>query len=133
MFYFKILGICFGLVAALKPIYVHVLPQNDQKLIAGAYTKKRPWWVVPVGIVGLLLVAVTWYMELTTDLTYSLVISILFSLTAIKAVLFVFNYEKFQQWVEALNSKEKSKSILFIDLAVALFGIAIVLFSIFLL
>lgn len=85
MNYFQILGIGFGLIAFLKPFYMHVIPWDENKFIAKAYSEKRPGWIIPVAVLGLLLVGFTWYKELTTDIRYSLIITIMFSLTAIKA------------------------------------------------
>lgn len=130
MNYFKILGIVFGLMALLKPIYMHLLPWDENKFIAKAYTKKRPKWIVPVAIFGLALVAFTWYKELTTQIEYSYIISILFSLTAIKALFFIMDYEKFQKWVSGMLSQNHGKKIIVIDILVGIFGLAVIILSI---
>jgi len=130
MNYFKILGIIFGLVAMLKPFYMHILPWDENKYIAKAYAKKRPKWIVPVAIAGLLLVAFTWYKELTTDIAYSLVITIIFSLTAIKALLFIFDYEKFQKWIAGMLAEKEGKKIVVVDIIAGIFGAIVVVASI---
>lgn len=130
MNYFKILGIVFGLMALLKPFYMHLLPWDENKFIAKAYTKKRPKWIVPVAIFGLALVAFTWYKELTTQIEYSYIISILFSLTAIKALFFIMDYEKFQKWVSGMLSQNHGKKIIVIDILVGIFGLAVIILSI---
>lgn len=130
MNYFKILGVVFGLMALLKPFYMHLLPWDENKFIAKAYTKKRPKWIVPVAIFGLALVAFTWYKELTTQIEYSYIISILFSLTAIKALFFIMDYEKFQKWVSGMLSQNHGKKIIVIDILVGIFGLAIIILSI---
>ena len=124
MNYFKFLGIVFGLLAMLKPFYMHIIPSDENKFIAKAYTQKRPIWIVPVAILGLILVAFTWYKKLTTDIAYSIVISIIFSLTAIKALLFIFDYEKFQKWVAGMLEEKKGKKIVVVDVELNPFGIA---------
>lgn len=131
MSYFKILGIVFGLAAMLKPFYMHLIPWDENKFIAKAYTQKRPKWIVPVALVGLLLVAFTWYKELTTDVAYSMVITILFSLTAIKALMFIFDYEKFQKWVAGMLAEKKGRKIVLVDIAVGVFGFIVIIASIF--
>lgn len=128
MNYFKVLGIVFGLLALLKPIYMHLIPWDENKFIAKAYKKDRPKWVIPVAVIGLLLVIFTWYKELTTDIPYSLVITIIFSLTAVKALMFIFDYEKFQKWVAGMLS-DKGKKIVFIDILVGIFGLAVIIAS----
>lgn len=133
MNYFQILGMGFGLVAFLKPLYMHILPWDENKFIAKAYSEKRPAWVLVAATIGLLLVAFTWYMELTTDIKYSLFISILFSLTALKAVVFIFDYKKFQKWVAGMLANNKGKKIVVVDIFVGLFGLLVILVSLFLL
>jgi len=130
MNYFKALGIIFGLLAMLKPFYMHLIPWDENKFIAKAYTQKRPKWIVPVAIAGLLLVAFTWYKELTTDVAYSMVITILFSLTAIKAIMFIFNYKKFQKWVSGMLAEKKGRKIVLVDIVVGLFGVVVIVASI---
>ena len=130
MNYFKVLGIIFGLLAMLKPFYMHLIPWDENKYIAKAYAQKRPKWIVPVAILGLLLVAFTWYKELTTNIPYSLVITILFSLTAIKALMFIFDYEKFQKWVAGMLAQKQGRKIVYIDIVVGLFGMIITVASI---
>ena len=129
MSYFKILGIAFGLAAMMKPVYMHLIPWDENKFIAKAYSKKRPKWVVPVAIAGLLLVAFTWYKELTTDVAYSMVITIIFSLTAIKALLFIFDYEKFQKWVAGMLAEKEGKKIVLIDIVAGIFGLIVIVAS----
>jgi len=132
MNYFKILGISFGLAAMLKPFYMHLIPWDENKYIAKAYSQKRPKRIVPVAIIGLLLVAFTWYKELTSDVAYSMVITIVFSLTAIKALFFIFDYEKFQKWVEGMLAEKKGRKIVWIDIAVGVFGFIVIIASILL-
>ena len=130
MNYFQILGIGFGLIAFLKPFYMHVIPWDENKFIAKAYTQKRPKWIVWVAIVGLLLVGFTWYMELTTEIKYSMIVSIMFSLTAIKAIFFLFDYQKFYKWVAGMLNKDKGRKIVVVDVFAGLFGLAMIVLSI---
>lgn len=132
MSYFKILGIVFGLAAMLKPIYMHLIPWDENKFIARAYAKERPKWIVPVAILGLLLVVFTWYKELTTDVAWSMVITIIFSLTAIKATIFIFDYEKFQKWVAGMIAEKQGKKIVLIDIVAGIFGAIVIAASIML-
>ncbi|MFO8067891.1 MAG: hypothetical protein R6U11_09955 [Bacteroidales bacterium] len=133
MNYFQILGIGFGLVAFLKPVYMHVLPWDENKFIAKAYSKKRPAWILVAAIIGLLLVGFTWYMELTTEIKYSIYISILFSLTALKAIVFILDYQRFQKWVAGMLNKNNGKKIVVVDIFAGLFGLLVILVSLFLL
>jgi hypothetical protein len=133
MNYFKILGIIFGLLAFLKPFYMHILPWDENSFIAKAYTDKRPWWIIPVALTGLALVAFTWYKELTTDIKYSMVITIMFSLTAIKAIMFIFDYKAFQKWVAGMLQKDKGRKIVVVDILAGIFGLLMIMASIIML
>ena len=130
MNYFKILGIVFGTVAMLKPFYMHILPWDENKFIAKAYSRKRPFWVLAVGIAGLLLVLLTWYIHFTENIPYSLILTLLFSLTAIKAILFIFDYRKFQNWVEKMLKKDKGRKIVLVDIMAGIFGMIVIIVSI---
>ncbi len=129
MNYFQTLGIIFGLMALLKPFYMHILPWDENKFIKNTYTKERPKWIVYVAILGLALVALTWYMEITTDIQYSMIITIMFSLTAIKAIVFIFDYERFYNWVSEMLKKDKGKKIILIDIYAGIFGLAMIILS----
>ena len=130
MNYFQILGIFFGIAAFLKPFYMHIIPWDENKYIGKAYAEKRPGWIVPVAVFGLFLVAFTWYKELTTDIPKSIVITILFSLTAIKATMLLFDYKKFQQWIAGMLKKDKGRKIVVVDIIAGILGLAIVISSI---
>jgi len=129
MNYFKTLGIIFGLIAFLKPLYMHILPWDENRFLEKAYTEKRPSWIVPVAITGLLLVCFTWYMELTTDIPYSMVITVMFSLTAVKGLILLFDYRKFYQWVAGMLSKDKGRKIILVDILAGIFGLIMIVFS----
>ena len=126
MNYFKALGILFGLAAMFKPVYMHLLPWDENKFLAKTYAKERPAWIVPVAVFGLLMVAITWYIELTTDVTYSMVITIIFSLTAIKALLFLFDYQKFHHWLQQKLKEDSGKKIVIVDIWAGALGLIVV-------
>jgi len=130
MNYFKALGILFGLAAMLKPVYMHLLPWDENKFLEKTYAKKRPRWIIPLAIMGLLLVGLTWYMELTTDVKYSMIITIIFSLTAIKALLFLFDYQKFHNWLQQKLKEDSGKKIVIVDIWAGALGLIVVVTSI---
>ena len=129
MNYFKLLGLLFGLAAMLKPVYMHVLPWDEHAFIAKAYAKRRPAWVAPVAVLGLGLVALTWYLHFTAAVPYSLILTVLFSLTALKGLALLFDYERFQAWVAGMLARERGRGVVGVDLAVGAFGLAIVLLA----
>ena len=133
MNYFQIIGIAFGLAAFLKPFYMHVIPWDENKFIAKTYTEKRPGWVMPLALAGLTLIGFTWYQEFSTEIRYSMIISILFSLSAIKAIFFIFNYSKFQRWVTSLLNKDKGINVVIVDVFAGIFGFVLISASVILL
>jgi len=133
MNYFQILGLGFGMAAFLKPFYMHILPWDENKFIANAYKEKRPGWIMPVAILGLTLVGFTLYKEFTTEIQFSWIITVLFSLTAVKAIFFLFDYQRFQKWVSDMLNKENGKKIVMIDIFASVFGIKMIAVSFFLL
>ena len=130
MNYFKALGVLFGFAAMLKPVYMNLLPWDENKFLAKTYAKKRPVWIIPVAIFGLLVVAFTWYIELTTDVTYSMVITIIFSLTVIKALLFLFDYQRFYSWLQRKLKEDSGRKIIIVDIWAGALGIIVVVTSI---
>jgi len=109
---------------------MHILPWDEMKGIEKAYAEKRPAWVVPTAIAGILLVAFTWYKEVTTAIPYSILITLLFSLTLIKAVYFLFDYKKFQQWVSGMLKRERGKQIILLDIGASAFGLLLIIVSV---
>lgn len=131
MNYFKMLSLVFGFAALLKPFYMHVIPWDENKFIAKTYSKERPAWIVPVAIIGLLLIAYTWYQHLTTDVPYSIIITLIFSLTALKGLILLFDYQKFYGWVAKMLDRNQ-KEIVLVDVAAGLIGLIMVLLGLFL-
>ncbi len=132
MNYFLVLGMVFGLAAMLKPVYMHVLPWDEQAFLAKTYDRQRPAWIVPVAVLGLAWVALTWYLHLTAGVPYSWVVTVLFSLTALKAIALLFDYGRFQRWVAGLLKEDRGRGVVMVDLAVGAVGLVIVVASFFL-
>lgn len=130
MNYFLVLGTVFGLAAMLKPVYMHVPPWDERAFIARAYDARRPAWIVPVAVVGLAWVALTWYLHLTAGVPHSWVVTVSFSLTALKAIALLFDYGRFQRLVAGLLAKDRGRGVVMVDLAVGAVGLVIVVASI---
>ncbi|MDW7673127.1 MAG: hypothetical protein SCK28_01185 [Bacillota bacterium] len=131
MNFFKVLGIIFGLVALLKPVYMHLIPWDENKFLEKFYGQKRSNLIVIISVIGLALVVFTWYKHFTTDIPYSIVLTLLFSLTAIKAIKLLFNYQQFHSWVAKLLRKDKGRDIVLIDIGAGVFGLAVLLLALF--
>ena len=127
MNYFKVLGIIFGLAAFLKPFYMHLLPWDENSFIEKFYTKKRPPYIVVIALLGLALVALTWYFHFTLDITNSIYMTVLFSLTAIKALVLLLDYQKFQKTVASMLRKDRGRAVVLVDIGASVFGLVILI------
>lgn len=129
MNYFKALGIIFGLAAFLKPFYMHLLPWDENSFIERFYSEKRPPWIIAIALFGLALIALTWYLHFTLNIANSIYITVLFSLTAVKALTLLFDYPRFQKTVASMLKKDKGKSIVLVDIGASVIGLIILVLT----
>ena len=131
MNYFQVLSLMFGLLLILTRPLIQFFPKrwNDFELNT-AYTEKQPGWVWVVGVIGFLLVGFTWYKHLTTDVPYSLVITIFITLTLLKTSQVLFNYKQFRQFVERVLVTDR-KTLALINTTVLALGIAVLSLGLF--
>jgi len=132
MNYFKVLGIIFGLAAFLKPFYMHLLPWDENSFIEKFYTEKRPPYIVVIALLGLALVALTWYYHFTLGIANSIYMTVLFSLTAIKALVLLLDYQKFQKTVAAMLRKDRGRGVVLVDIGASVIGLAILIAAFYL-
>lgn len=129
--YFGILSTVYGLIMVLKIPAVHLFPEKWNKFELGvAYTEKQPFWVWLVGLAGISLVGFTWYEYVVTDVPYSLVITIVITLTIAKLAQVLFNYQRFRKFVINVTTRNRS-AFGAMNVVTALVGIALVLLGIF--
>ena len=125
MNYFKILGIVFGLAAFLKPFYMHLLPWDEKSFIEKFYAEKRPPYIVVIALIGLALIALTWYFHFTLGIANSIYLTIVFSLTAFKALVLLLDYQKFQKTVAAMLRKDRGRGVVLVDIGASVIGLVI--------
>jgi len=104
-------------------------PQNATDFIARAYGEKRPLWVIPVFIITLGLVGYTWYMQFTTSVPYSIIVTVFVSLALLKVLFIVFDYPRFKKKVDATLAKEKGREIFIQNIVSGIFGLIVFLFA----
>ncbi len=131
MSYFQVLGFIIGLAAVLKIVLMLLRPQNATDFIARAYGEKRPVWVVPVFIITLGLVGYTWYMQFTTNVPYSIVVTVFVSLALLKVFFIVFDYQRFKKKVDATLAKEKGRDIFIQNILGGIIGLIVFLLALF--
>lgn len=95
-----------------------------------AYTGKRPAWVVIIGIAALGLIAFTWYQVAVAGVALSWIVGVLVSLTGLKVIMFLFQYDKFREFAVQMLSDGKKMATL--NIGVVVFSGALIALGIFL-
>lgn len=107
--------ICFfwAAIALVSRLAMLIMRDKWKKWeLDNAYTEKRPGWITPVIVLGLLLIGLTWFSWLYYAVPYGWVIAVLASLTLVKLGTFVFNYNKFREFVaHMLNTPKKMAAL----------------------
>lgn len=131
MNYFQVLSFVFGGLLILTRPAIQFFPKQWNRFeLDTAYTEKQPRWVWFVGAFGLLLIAFTWYKHLTANVPYSLVITLLISLTLLKTSQVLFNYKQFRAFVARVLEKDR-KTLTMINIAALILGLGSIALGIF--
>ena len=124
MNYFQVLSIVFGLILILTRPAIQFFPKQWNAFeLNTAYTEKQPRWVWYVGIFGLGLVIFTWYMHFTADVPYSIIITLMLTVTLVKMSQVLFNYKQFRAFVVRVLEKDR-KTLSLINLFALILGVA---------
>lgn len=127
MDYFQVLSIVFGLILILTRPAIHFFPKQWNAFeLNTAYTEKQPRWVWFVGLFGIGLVAFTWYKHFTAGVPYSLVITLILTLTLVKMSQVLFNYKQFRAFVVLVLEKDR-KTLNLINLFAFFLGVGCLL------
>jgi hypothetical protein len=94
-----------------------------------AYTEKQPFWVWIVGILGMGLVGITWYIHFITAVPYSILITLIITATMVKVSQVLFNYQKFREFAATVTT-EKRSVLTTMNIVTALFGVVLVLLGV---
>ena len=124
MNYFQVLSIVFGLILILTRPAIQFFPKQWNAFeLNTAYTEKQPRWVWYVGIIGLGLVIFTWYMHFAAGIPYSIIITLMLTLTLIKMSQVLFNYKEFRAFAVRVLEKDR-KTLTLINIFAIVLGIA---------
>ena len=127
MNYFQVLSIVFGLILILTRPAIQFFPQRWNAFeLNTAYTEKQPRWVWFVGLFGLALVILTWYMHFTAGIPYSIVITLVLTLTLVKTSQVLFNYKQFRSFVVRVLERDR-KTLTLINTFALLLGLALLI------
>ncbi len=132
MNYFQILSFIFGAILILTRPAIQFFPKQWNAFeLNTAYTEKQPHWVWFVSIFGLGLVALTWFMHFTAGIPYSIVITLVITLTLVKMSQVLFNYQQFRAFVVRVLEKDR-KTLSLINVSALLLGVGCLLIGFFL-
>ncbi len=127
MNFFQVLSIVFGLILILTRPAIQFFPKQWNAFELNiAYTEKQPRWVWFVGLFGLALVIFTWYMHFNTEIPYSIVITLLLTLTLVKMSQVLFNYKQFRAFAVRVLEKDR-KTLTLINIFALVLGLALLL------
>jgi len=124
MNYFQVLSIVFGLILILTRPAIQFFPKQWNAFeLNTAYTEKQPRWVWYVGLFGLILVIFTWYMHFTAGIPYSIVITLMLTLTLVKMSQVLFNYKQFRAFAVRVLERDR-KTLTLINIFALFLGLA---------
>jgi len=132
MNYFQVLSIAFGLILILTRPAIQFFPRQWNAFeLNTAYTEKQPRWVWFVGLLGLALVIFTWYKHFTAGVPYSIVVTLLLTLTLVKMSQVLFNYQQFREFVVRVLERDR-KTLTLINVFALCLGLALLIMGFFL-
>jgi len=125
--YFQVLSIVFGVLLILTRPAIQFFPKQWNAFeLNTAYTEKQPRWVWFVGLFGLALVILTWYMHFTAGVPYSIVITLVLTLTLVKTSQVLFNYKQFRNFAVRVLERDR-KTLTMINIFALLLGLALLI------
>lgn len=94
-----------------------------------AYASQKPTWIYIIVILGLFMIALTWYQVFNLNVQYSWIMAVIVSLTTIKLSALLFKYDQFRQFAsETLNNPKKMKKLNISVLIISIIFIALGVF-----
>ena len=131
MNYFQVLSIGFGLFTIFIRSLMHILGERWTKFeMNTAYTAKRPTWIWAAVVIGLGVIALSWYKFFTTDVPWSIVITLIVTGTLAKLSMLLFNYDNFRNFAQTALVKDR-RIIIAINTAAITLGLAMVALGVF--
>jgi hypothetical protein len=146
--YFRILSIAWGALMVLEGPIFRLLARRWARLASGAAVSEKqppppaappahdemrseipPFWAWAGGMAALILIAVTWAMHAKSDDRYSLVATLVVTLSCVKTSQVLFNYRRFREFaVRAAVRWPLYLTVL--DVLTALLGLGLILLGI---
>ncbi|WP_280772043.1 hypothetical protein [Salipaludibacillus daqingensis] len=130
MNYFQVISILFGIVLIGGRLLIHIMPEKWARFeLDHVYKQKRPSWVWIVGMISLIIVSITWYMQLTSEVPMSMIVTIVVTLTLVKVSQVIFNYERFRQFAKKALTEDRS-IIVKINIVTTVLGVILIVLGV---
>ena len=127
---FRWIALIWGIVAILtKPVFFTILGNQWRSLLINkAYREgKRPNWIIWVSIPLIFLIVFTWWRVAVEPVPLSWILAAVMSLSAVKLVTLLFDYNRFQNWVKSvLEDKQKERGMV---IAVTISGMVLIVLA----
>ncbi|MHB2156244.1 hypothetical protein ACX8XN_17860 [Calditrichota bacterium GD2] len=129
--YFQILCLFWAALGIGSRVLMAVMGNRWKEWeLNSAYREEKPKWLYAVGVLGLALIAYTWYAVFTLQVAYSWIIAALVSVTGIKIYMALFRYSQFREFVvRILNDRRRMRQL---NVAVLIFSALCVVMAFFL-
>ncbi|SES14969.1 hypothetical protein SAMN05518684_10938 [Salipaludibacillus aurantiacus] len=130
MNYFQAGSIVFGIILITVRLTMHVIPEKwNQFELNRVYTEKRPQWVWLGGFISMIITGVTWYKQVTTEVSFSIAFTLIISLTLVKVWQVIFNYNQFRAFaIKALT--EDRTIIIKINIFTTVLGVLLIVLGV---
>jgi hypothetical protein len=115
--YFRILALVWGAIAIItKPVLFNLFGKQWRAWLSqNAYSKgKRPAWILWAAIGSALLIGYTWYRVAVDAIALDWILAALMTVSSVKIITLLFDYTKFQEWVQDLfdNPKKETQMVI---------------------
>lgn len=131
MNYFQLLCFAWALIGIGSRIAMGLMGSKwNEWELNSAYKEEKPKMLNIIGILGLIVVAYTWYQVIQLNIPFSWILAVLVSFTVLKISAILFNYSAFRSFVsKTLNDRKK---MLYLNSGVILFSLVMILMGVFL-
>lgn len=109
MFFFRLMTLLLGVVmVSLAPFFLILYERFKIVMFRNIYPEKRPVWMwVPIAGISVLAV-LSWYVEITTRISFSWLVTLFLTMGLAKALILIFRYDELRSLVEKMSRYERS-------------------------
>jgi hypothetical protein len=109
MLYFRFLALLFGTTMVFLAPVIALRGQRWIDLFSEALIpEKQPVWFWAAGAFAAFLTLITWYMQITSPVTLSWVMTLFITLSLVKAYCFIFRYDQTRKVALSLMDKGRT-------------------------